>query len=269
MAALLDHEFHHEDGVLRHDPHEHEQADHHRQVDGRAIATAADGAADRQRQRCQDGQGLQEIPEQQDQHRIHHQHAEGHGDAELLEHFPHVLRVAVLDPAHAGRQLAQGGQGVDGFQRGAQRRSGQVASTEILRSRADRSMRAGPLPYPMSATLRSATVAPLSVETRRLPSACRSPCSSAGSTHGHLPVREVEARRIGIGVAHGGDARHRADRRGGDAARRASSARGRISSSGRGSGSLTCTLARPAARACRVPAHARPATGRRHPRRPG
>ena len=79
-------------------------------------------------------------------------------------------------------------------------------------------MRAGPLPYPMSATLRSATVAPLSVETRRLPSACRSPCSSAGQhAHGHLPVREVEARRIGIGVAHGGDARHRADRRGGDA----------------------------------------------------
>ena len=108
------------------------------------------------------------------------------------------------------------------------------ASTEILRSRADRSMRAGPLPYPMSATLRSATVAPLSVETRRLPSACRSPCSSAGSSTRTGTCRSAKLKRAELALVSPTVAMRATVPI--DAAvtpaRAASSARGRISSSG-------------------------------------
>ena len=57
---------------------------------GRLIAfcvmtSAEDGAADRERQRQKDGERLQEVREQQDQHAEHHHDARAHGLAEAGE----------------------------------------------------------------------------------------------------------------------------------------------------------------------------------------
>src|SRR3546814_10740711 len=59
------------DGVLGDDPHQHDQADHRRQAKFAVEdQQSEERAADRERDRGQDGDRLYEILEQQDQHAI-------------------------------------------------------------------------------------------------------------------------------------------------------------------------------------------------------
>ena len=71
-----------------------------------------DGAADRQRQREQDGDRLQEAAEQQHQHGIDHHQAGAHGLGEALEHLAHDLGVAELLELDAGGQASAAGSAI-------------------------------------------------------------------------------------------------------------------------------------------------------------
>ncbi|MNY74786.1 hypothetical protein D3C86_2138970 [compost metagenome] len=70
--AHLDGEVDQQDGVLGHDAHQHEDADQHRH--GERIAgddQCCGDTADGERQRQEDGEGLDHVLEQQDQHGQH------------------------------------------------------------------------------------------------------------------------------------------------------------------------------------------------------
>ena len=81
-----------------------------------------DRAADRQRQRDQNGDRLQEAAEQQHQQHVDHHQARAHRGGERSEHFAHDLDVAGLANFQAGRQMAGGRQSANLRDRFAERR---------------------------------------------------------------------------------------------------------------------------------------------------
>ena len=112
-AAFFDNEINQQDGVFGYDAHQHQDADNGRQIQRRAVKQQpAQRAAERQGQRGDDGNGLQEVAEQQNQYHQHHQYAEAHRHAEPTEHFVHIFRVAVFGRADACGQVLHDGQRV-------------------------------------------------------------------------------------------------------------------------------------------------------------
>ena len=86
------------DRVLGDDAHEHQNADDHGQWSSASsvMSSADDRAGDRQRQREQDGQGMQQAREQDGQHDIDHHQAVAHRGAEFLEQLGLQLGIAAL-----------------------------------------------------------------------------------------------------------------------------------------------------------------------------
>ena len=110
----FDREFHQHDGVLGDDAHQHQDADPHRR--GELLAgeqQRRDRAADRERQREQDGDRLQEGAEQQHQHRIDHHQAGGDRGGETFRQFVQAFGVAGRAHLHALRQALHDRQFVD------------------------------------------------------------------------------------------------------------------------------------------------------------
>ncbi len=107
--ALIDHldgEIDEQDGVLRHDAHQHQDTDENRHGHGVVCHDQADRhAADGERQREQDGEGLDHVLEEQDQNNEDQHQAEQHGIDEALLHFRLYFRVAALKELHARRQF--------------------------------------------------------------------------------------------------------------------------------------------------------------------
>jgi hypothetical protein len=106
VAAHLDREINQQDCVLGHDPHQHQDADQ----DGHGERVLRDDQANRhttnrERQRQQDGEGLDHVLEQQDQHDQDQQQTEQHGVAEALRHFRLNLGIAALGKTNGWGQL--------------------------------------------------------------------------------------------------------------------------------------------------------------------
>ncbi len=98
----LDREIDEQDGVLGDDAHQHQDADQDRHRQRIVGDDQRDRhAADRKRQREQDGERLDHILEEQDQHGQHQHQAHQHRVAEALLHFVLDLGVAAFDKLHA------------------------------------------------------------------------------------------------------------------------------------------------------------------------
>ncbi len=87
-----------------------------------------DGAADRERQREQDGDRLHEAREEKDQHAVDHHQPGAHGGGEAVEDLLHHLDIARLPDLDARRQLLRRRQRADRIERLAERRlTGKIA----------------------------------------------------------------------------------------------------------------------------------------------
>jgi hypothetical protein len=145
-AHHLDREVHEQDRVLGDDAHQHQDADQHRHGDGVAGQDQRAGhAADGERQRQKDGEGLDHVLEEQDQHREHEHEAHDHRVAEGSLQLRLDLGVAGLGDAHGGGQLDALGQLLEpGRGRAERHAGGRFAPMVAMRSRLSRSMVLGP-----------------------------------------------------------------------------------------------------------------------------
>jgi hypothetical protein len=109
VAARDDGVLHQQNRVLGGNAHQHDQPDQRRH--GKALVgnqQPHERATQRQRQRRQDGERVQEVLEQQHQHDVDAQHAGEHGQAEAGKQLAHHLGIAQRHLFHAGRQVAHG-----------------------------------------------------------------------------------------------------------------------------------------------------------------
>ena len=93
-ATLFDREVDEHDRILRHDAHQHQQADIDRHADWIVGDEQAQcDAAKRQRQRQENGDGLEHASEQQDKQAEYDQEASAHRADEAVRHFVLNFRV--------------------------------------------------------------------------------------------------------------------------------------------------------------------------------
>ena len=212
-ASRLNCVLHQQDGVLGGDAHEHDETNQRRH--GKALIRdqqAHKRATQRQRQRRQNRDGVQEAFEQQHQHDVDAQHADHHGQAKAGKEFAHDFGVAHFDHLHARGQALQCGQLLHGLRHVAQRHARELdfevdvalAVVAVNHGRAARHLDAGHLAQHDGATAAGHHQA---LERGQvLPG-----CVAQFHDDGHLALRQIELGQGGIVVAQSGHTQGVAD----------------------------------------------------------